>query len=51
MKIPQYITVEEVKRVCRELKLTDWTKKKEAKVALKEARIIFKELNPKEDID
>lgn len=52
MKIPQYITVEEVRRVCKELKITDWTKKKEAKVALKEARIIFKQLNPKEkDID
>jgi hypothetical protein len=51
MKIPQYVTVEEVRRVCRELKITDWTKKKEAKVALKEARIIFKALNPKENID
>ena len=52
MKIPQYITVEEVRRVCKELKITDWTKKKEAKIALNEARIIFKQLNPKEkDID
>jgi hypothetical protein len=52
MKIPQYITVEEVRRVCKELKITDWTKKKEAKIALKEARIILKQLNPKDkDID
>lgn len=52
MKIPTYITVDEVRRVCNGLKISDWTKKKEAKVSLKEARIIFKELNPKEtDID
>ena len=25
MKIPQYITVEEVRRVCGELKISDWT--------------------------
>lgn len=48
MEIPQYITVEEVRRVCQELKITDWTRKKEAKVSLKEARIIFKQINPKE---
>ena len=52
MKIPQYITVEEVRSVCKELKITDWTKKKEAKVSLKEARIIFKALDPEDkDID
>jgi len=52
MKIPQYITVEEVRRVCKELKITDWTKKKEAKIALKEARIILKALESKDaDID
>lgn len=51
MKIPQYVSVEEVRKVCRELKITDWTKKKEARVSLKEARIIFKALDPGEDID
>ena len=41
MKIPQYITVEEVRRVCRELKISDWTRKKDPKVPLKEAKIIL----------
>ena len=39
MKIPTYVTVEEVKRVCRELKISDWTKKKEPKVSLKHAGV------------
>jgi len=47
MKIPQYVSVEEVKRVCKELKISDWTKKKEPKVSLKEAKVILTELNPK----
>jgi hypothetical protein len=47
MKIPQYVSVEEVKRVCKELKISDWTKKKEPKVTLKEARMILAEINPK----
>ena len=37
MKIPQYVTVSEVKRVCKELGLRDWTKIKEPKVTAKEA--------------
>jgi hypothetical protein len=45
MKIPKYVTVEEVKRICRELKISDWTKKKEAKVSLKEAKVILAEVN------
>ncbi len=48
MKIPKYITVEEVRRVCKELKLSDWTKKKEAKVSLREAKVILAEVNQKE---
>ncbi|MGD2270242.1 MAG: hypothetical protein PVI06_07580 [Desulfobacterales bacterium] len=47
MKIPQYVSVEEVKKVCKALKISDWTKKKEAKVSIKEAGVILKELNPK----
>ena len=47
MKIPKYITVEEVRRVCRELGITDWTKKKAPKVSMREARIILSEINPK----
>ena len=45
MKIPKYVTVEEVKRICRELKISDWTKKKEPKVSLKEAKVILAEVN------
>ena len=41
MKIPNYITVEEVRKVCKELKISDWTKKKQAKVSLKEAKRIM----------
>ena len=47
MKISQYVSVEEVKRVCKELKISDWTKKKEPKVSVKEAKVILAELNPK----
>lgn len=45
MKLPQYVTVQEVKRVCRELKIRDWTKLKKPDVTLKEAKIILKEVN------
>jgi hypothetical protein len=47
MKIPQYVSVEEVKKVCKALKISDWTKKNEAKVSIKEAKVILNELNPK----
>jgi hypothetical protein len=45
MKIPQYVTVEEVQKVCKELKISDWTKKKEAKVSLGEAKKILSLVN------
>ena len=45
MKMPQYVTVEEVKRVCRELKISDWTKKKAPKVSPREARVILPVIN------
>ncbi|MFC1494103.1 DUF5661 family protein [Thermodesulfobacteriota bacterium] len=52
MKLPVYVTKDEVKRVCRELKISDWTKKKEARVSLKEAKIILAEVQGKNmDID
>jgi hypothetical protein len=47
MKIPQYVTVAEVKRVCKELGLRDWTKIKKPKVTAKEAGIILKIVNVK----
>jgi hypothetical protein len=45
MKLPAYITVEEVRRVCKELKIRDWTKMRDANVLPKEARIILAEVN------
>ncbi len=47
MKIPQYVSVDEVKKVCKELKVSDWTKKKEPKVSIKETKMILDELNIK----
>jgi hypothetical protein len=47
MKMPQYVSVEEVKKVCKKLNISDWTKKKEPKVSVKEAKVILAELNPK----
>ena len=44
MKIPEYITLQEVQRVCKQLKIRDWTKLKKAKVSLKEARIVLAEI-------
>jgi hypothetical protein len=48
MKIPQYVTVEEVKKVCGDLKISDWTKKKEPAVSLKEAKAILAEIAHKD---
>ena len=45
MKVPHYITVEEVKRVCKELKISDWTKKKAPKVSPREAKAILPVVN------
>lgn len=47
MKIPEYITKEEVRSVCKELKISDWTRKKKPKVDLKEARRIMNMVCPK----
>ncbi len=47
MKIPQYVSIEEVKKVCKQLKISDWTKKKKPEVSTKEAKVILAELDPK----
>lgn len=47
MKTPQYVTIEEVKRVCKELKISDWTRKIAPKISVKEAKKILTELNPR----
>jgi hypothetical protein len=45
MKLPDYIKKEDVARVCKELKIRDWTKLKEAKVQLKEAKTLLALVN------
>jgi hypothetical protein len=45
MKLPEYITLQEVKRVCKELKIRDWTKLKKPQITVQEARIIQPHVN------
>ncbi|KKM91993.1 hypothetical protein LCGC14_1222890 [marine sediment metagenome] len=45
MKLPEYVSAEEVRRVCKELGISDWSKKKKARVKLAEAKKILKQLN------
>jgi hypothetical protein len=45
MKLPEYITKDEVSRVCKVLKTRDWAGLKEATVPIKEAKIILTEVN------
>jgi len=40
MNIPEYITKEEVRRVCSEIGIRDWTTLTEAKVTIEEAELI-----------
>jgi hypothetical protein len=40
MKLPEYVTEEEVQRVCQELGIRDWTKLTEASVQTEDARLI-----------
>lgn len=45
MQLPEYISKEEVRRVCKSLKLRDWTKLQTAKVLPKEAKVILTKVN------
>lgn len=45
MKIPQYVTVDEVKRVCKELDIRDWTLIEEPGVSQEEGKKILDEVN------
>lgn len=45
MKLPEYITKDEVKRVCKALGLRDWSRMKDYKVSLNEAKKLLKEIN------
>ena len=52
MDLPEYVTVKEVKRVCKELKIRDWTELTENKVPSDEAKLILSIVNVEEmDID
>jgi hypothetical protein len=45
MQLPEYITIEEVQRVCKELGLSDWSKMTKPKVRPEEARRILAKVN------
>jgi len=45
MKIPEYITKEEVQKFCKALKIRDWTKLKTAKILPKEAKAVLAAVN------
>ncbi|MFH0786358.1 MAG: DUF5661 family protein [Pseudomonadota bacterium] len=47
MKLPEYVTVKEVKKVCQVLSLRDWTALKKAEVKTEEARIILNQVKPR----
>jgi hypothetical protein len=47
MKLPEYVTIEEVKRVCKELGLSDWSELTSPTVSEKEASMILKIVNTK----
>jgi hypothetical protein len=45
MNTIEYVTLEEVRKVCEELKIRDWTKLDKPKVQSEEARVILSKLN------
>lgn len=45
MQLPDYVSVQEVKRVCRDLGLRDWTEIADGRVLAEEARVILEEVN------
>ncbi len=47
MKLPEYVTPKEVKRVCKALGLRDWSALKKAEVKKEEAGIILNEIKPR----
>ncbi|MCW4030768.1 MAG: hypothetical protein NWE80_00200 [Candidatus Bathyarchaeota archaeon] len=44
MKLPEYVSIEEVSGICRKLKIRDWAKLKKAEVTNQEAEKILAEL-------
>jgi hypothetical protein len=48
MKLPEYVTKDDVKRVCKKLGIRDWTKLKRPEVTAAEAKTVLKELDAKD---
>ena len=47
MKLPEYVTTEEVKKVCKAIGLSDWSEKTDPTVSEEEASTILKIVNTK----
>ena len=47
MKLPDYVTVKEVQRVCKALGIRDWTTLKKPEIKTEEAEIILSEVKPR----
>jgi hypothetical protein len=45
VELPEYVTIEEVRRVCKELNIRDWTALTEPRVLPEEAEVILSETN------
>ena len=45
MELPQYVTLDEVRRVCQALSIRDWTQISSPEVTIVEAETILKEVN------
>ena len=46
MQLPEYVTKDEVKRICQELKISDWSQLTEPKVSAEEAQVILDLVKP-----
>lgn len=47
MKLPEYVTIEEVKKVCKAIELSDWSEKTSPVVSEEEASTILEIVNTK----
>jgi hypothetical protein len=45
MELPQYVTLDEVRRICQALSIRDWTQISSPEVTIVEAETILKEVN------
>jgi hypothetical protein len=44
MKLPEYVSVEEVKKICKKLEIRDWTMLRKAEITRQEAEAILAEI-------